>query len=412
MPQAYDVVKEIVAELDKHETAELPAVIILKYADAEDLAEQLNGVLNETGTMSMVKRSKRGLSEQKVDSETGMKTSTAAKDDTDFSQNSMIVPWWNRARKDDKEMPISNVMGKIRFIPVYRSKSLLVVAPPEYMADIRKMIDELDRPGKQVMVKAIILEVNHDSLTSLGAQLSSNPAAFGAVGENAASALSQLSYTEQHGNFTLSTTSNITAIVDLLIKKANGKVLNQPTLWTKDNDEAEFFKGQNVAFIENSVTSTEGTSTRENFKYRPVGVTLRVRPNITPERAVDMTINLVISQIDPQLINGTIATNELNTTTHSIVNDGQTILIGGILFKQDSNIQRKIPLLGDIPLLGAVFRHYDVVKSNNELLTFITPYVVDENSLPATTREVDDTRTRMELMKSELDKSVEKAGKD
>jgi len=280
------------------------------------------------------------------------------------------------------------------------------------MKDIRAMIEELDKPGKQVMVKAIILEVNHDSLTSLGVQLSSNPLAFGPIGENAAAALSRLTYADERGNFAIASSADITAIVDFLIQKANGKVLNQPTLWTKDNEEAEFFKGRLVAFIENAVTSQESTSTRENFKYRPVGVTLRVRPNITPERAVDMTINLIISQIESQLINGQIATSELNTTTHSIVDDGQTILIGGILFQQDTQVQRKVPLLGDLPLLGPVFRHHDVVKSNNELLTFLTPYVVDENSLPETQRQIEDTLNRMNSQKDELETSVEKAGRD
>jgi general secretion pathway protein D len=412
--QAYDVVKALVAELDKHEAAELPAVITLKYADAEDLAEQLNATLNETGTISMVKRNHRGLSEQKVDSSTGMRISSVGQDQTatDYSQNNMLIPWWDRARKDDKEMPISNVMGKIRFIPVYRSKSLLVVAPPEYIDDIRKMVEDLDKPGKQVMIKAIILEVDHDSFTTLGAQLSTNPAAFGPVGENAAAALSNLSYTQKSGSFSITSTTSITAIVDLLIKKANGRVLNQPTLWTKDNEEAEFFKGRSIAFIQNAVTSQETTATNSFFKYQPVGVTLRTRPNITPERAVDLTVNLIISQVDPQLVNGQIATDELNTTTNSIIGDGKTILIGGILFQEDTTIVRKTPLLGDLPLLGPLFRHYDVTKSNDELLAFLTPYVIDENARVESRREAEEPVDKLNQEGGELKKSVEKAGRD
>ena len=140
--------------------------------------------------------------------------------------------------------------------------------------------------------------------------------------------------------------------------------------------------------------------------YRNVGVILRVRPNITPEKAVDMTINLIISEVETALVNGNIATNELNTTTHMIVNDGETIMLGGILFKNNNLIEEKLPLIGDIPVLGKLFRHYDTIISNNELLAFITPYVVDINSSPATVKEMKDKYDTMQDVLEMLDEDV------
>jgi general secretion pathway protein D len=170
--------------------------------------------------------------------------------------------------------------------------------------------------------------------------------------------------------------------VDLLVKKADGRVLNQPTLWTKDNEEAVFIKGQKVAFIESDQTDrTNLNAVNRTFTYEDVGVTLRVRPNITPEKAVDMTINLNISQVEKDLINTQVARKNLDTTTHLIVNDGQTILMGGILFQNDEKLVQKIPLLGDIPVLGVLFSHTGTTLSNSELLVFVTPYVVDERAL-------------------------------
>jgi general secretion pathway protein D len=248
------------------------------------------------------------------------------------------------------------------------------------MNEMVTMIEELDQPGKQVMVKAVILSVDHSSVTSLGVQFSTNPSAFGELTENSVRALTELTTGFERGSFTLSSGANINTLVEFLEKHAQARILNQPTLWTKDNEEAVFFRGQEVAFIENENTSTEGTASRRDYNYRPVGVTLRIRPNITPEKAVDTTINLNISQVLPEIINGNIATSKLDTTTHVIVQDGETIMLGGILFQNDSDIERKVPLLGDLPVLGGLFKHTENAITNNELLMFITPYVVENTS--------------------------------
>ena len=412
IPEAYTVIEELIAELDKMEIAELPMVVTLKYADAEDLCDQLNAILNEPGTLSTLRRSRRGLSDYTTD-ETGQRQSSAGEGDTSSGdQADIITPWWDRSggrTRVGEEMPTSNLIGRIRFVPVYRSKAILVLAPTEYKQSIREMIEELDLPAMQVMIKAIILEVNHEGMTSLGIKLSSNPDAFGPIGVNALTALTQLAYTENRGTFDIGEITlqkgatisfSINTLIDLLIQKVDAKILIQPTLWTKDNEEAEFFKGNRVPFTVSTQTSEEGTSQRDSVEYRNVGVTLRVRPKITPEKAVDMTINLIISEVEPILINGNVATSELNTTTNIIVNDGETIMLGGILFKTDSLTEQKVPLLGDLPLIGGLFRHEDTVQSNNELLVFITPYVVDADTSPEAQEEILEKR---EMLKSVLE---------
>jgi general secretion pathway protein D len=388
IPEAYDVIEDLARELDRQEVAEVPKVVTLKYADSEDLCEQLNAILNETGTVATVRRTRRGLSDYNNDASPSGSNNPRTNDSNNNpdSQNSNpgeIRPWWNAgvARSEaDEALPTSNLIGKVRFIPVQRSKALLVLSPPEYMHDMVTMIEELDQPGKQVMIKAVILSVGHSSVTSLGVQFSTNPFAFGELTENSVRALTELTTGFERGSFTLASGANINTLIEFLEKHANARILNQPTLWTKDNEEAVFFRGQEVAFVVSSNTSAEGTATRESVDYRPVGVTLRIRPNITPEKAVDTTINLNISQVLPEIINGNIATSKLDTTTHVIVQNGETIMLGGILFQNDSNIERKVPLLGDLPVLGGAFKHNETEVTNNELLMFITPYVVENSA--------------------------------
>jgi type II secretory pathway component GspD/PulD (secretin) len=301
-------------------------------------------------------------------------------------------------------MPISNVIGRIRFIPDPRSKSILILAPPEFIESIEQMIRQLDIPGKQVMIKAIIMEVNHRKLTSLGVQLASDQLAFGTLDENAATILNQLSVLETRGSFTFSAVSNVTALIDFLVKKVNAKILNQQTLWTKDNEEADFFKGQKVAFNTDISVSEVGGRVTSGIDFQRVGMTLRTRPKITPENKVDMTINLMISQRTSEFINEQPVRTEMDTETALIVEDGETIMLGGMLFQEDNTVLRKVPLFGDLPLMGGLFRHNEIVKENSELLVFITPYVIDEPNmtLPATKEQLEQGIEKLDTVQNQL----------
>jgi len=306
-------------------------------------------------------------------------------------------------------MPISNVIGRIRFIPDPRTKSLLVLSPPEFKESIIKMVEQLDQPGKQVMIKAVIMEVDHSDLTSLGLQLTNanNIAeAFGALGENAVTAITKLSMLETYGALTLDASADISTLIDFLIKTVDAKILNQQTLWTKDNEEAVFFKGDNVAFQTSASTSETGGRVTASFEFNKVGMTLRTRPSITPERNVDMIVNVILSQLTSDVVNSQPVRSVMETQTNMIIQDSQTLMLGGILFQKDSKVERKLPLIGDIPAVGALFRHYDTVKSNNELIVFITPYVIDTERSPEAEKILQEAEKKLENMLKELSETI------
>lgn len=411
IPEAYDVIEQLVHELDKQEMAEIPKVITLKYADPEDLAQRLNALFNELGTTATISFSERGLSEARQDeADTSSTTSTSSSSSSSGSSTSSTSeyrPWWNTGRQSTEEMPISNVIGRVRFIPDPRSKSLLVLAPPEFMERIDELIQELDIPGKQVMVKAVIVQVDHSNMTSLGLQLSSDQSKWSTLdNENAVTALSTLSHLAESGSLTLEVGMSVTTLVDFLVRELDAKILNQQTLWTKDNEEAEFFKGQVVAFqTEVSVSDTGGRATSQ-YEYEQVGMTLKARPSITPEKNVDMIIRVILSQLATEEINNQRVRTAMDTTTNMIIQDGQTIMLGGILFQEVSTVKRKLPLLGDAPVIGGLFRHKEAELANSEMLIFITPYVIDEpdKMLPETIEEIEQPKKKLEKVKEELNK--------
>jgi type II secretory pathway component GspD/PulD (secretin) len=113
-----------------------------------------------------------------------------------------------------------------------------------------------------------------------------------------------------------------------------------------------------------------------------------------------MIVNVQISQLTSEVVNSQPVRSLMETTTNMIVEDGQSLLLGGILFQKDSLVRTKVPGLGDMPLLGGLFRHKEAIQSNSELLVFMTPRVIDENA--EDTHEA--TKAAIEGPKNKLDK--------
>ena len=400
IPEAYDVIEQLIFDLDREEMGEVPKVIELKYADPEDLSERLNAMFVEAGQTAPIRYTAQGLSGESAMDDTQDSGSSNANQNNSQSEQATYTPPWSGSgarSRIDEELPISNVIGRIRFVPEPHTKSIMVLAPPEFMDEIEGLITQLDVPGKQVMIEVIIVEIEHSKVTSLGVQLATDPTAFGSIGENALVALGNLTNIGTHGTIsgTIAPTSttptpigatgsgsvfgvgtDVYAMIDFLIKTTDAKIMNQQTLWTKDNEEASFFKGSEVAF-QSSESITQNTTT-QNVQFDKVGMELRARPSITPEDNVDMEVKVLISQLTSELVNKQPVRSHMETKTNMIVRDGQTLLLGGILFQKDSKVERKLPLFGDLPLIGGLFRHNQVIQTNSELLVFITPHVIDE----------------------------------
>ena len=138
---------------------------------------------------------------------------------------------------------------------------------------------------------------------------------------------------------------------------------------------------------------------------------MAVRPSITPNNNVDMIINIIISQLTTEEANGQPVRTEMETKTNMIIGDGETIMLGGILFQEDRLIVRKVPLLGDVPVVGELFRHTETVVGNNEMLVFITPYVVDidepDKMLPGTIEQIELPKEKLDGIREELDAAME-----
>jgi general secretion pathway protein D len=283
------------------------------------------------------------------------------------------------------------------------------MAPSEYKNSVVDLIGQLDQPGRQVLVSAVIVEVQRDDALNLGLRWSSqniaptnadNSISIGGTSTNTKNNLIPSLFDTS----VLNANVNLNVILQALAQKTAISILSEPKVFTSDNQEAEFFSGQDIPFITQSQPNTQGNLV-QSFDYKAVGIQLRVRPRITFRHDVDLRVNVELSSIVPgQTLFGGAIVDRRETTTQLIVQNGQTVVISGILRKEDSDIIRKVPLLGDIPLIGLIFRSREKTKTNTELLVFITPMVVDNES--DLSRVNEPYKSRLDERRRELEKDT------
>lgn len=411
-PDNLFVIDEIIRGVDQPQGAGLPEIVELKHANSEELAQQLNALLSLEGTLASIDRSESGLSSSESSRSpfaTAQQTTTDTSGNTNTNNQATnqnaITFWWQRARVPTDNRGASNLVGKVRIVPVWRQNAVMVMAPPEYRTSVVDLIRSMDRPGRQVLISAVVAELSSEDATALGLRWS-NQTITPSRPDNALGANSTITGTENRLLGTLFDTSvlnvnaNVNVLLQALSQKTSVNILSEPKIFTSDNQEAEFFDGQDIPFITQSQTNQQGNVV-QSFDYRAVGIQLRIRPRITVNRDVDLRVNLELSSIQPQqTLFGGFVVDRRETTTQLIVRDGQTIVISGILRTEDSDIRRKVPLLGDIPLIGLLFQSMDKTVKQTELVTFITPVVVDN---PERMQDVNERpRERLKELRKEL----------
>lgn len=405
-PDNLTVIDKIIADLDQPQLVGLPEIVELKHASAEDLAEQLNTLLALDGTLASIRRAESGLSSGTATASpfASDQATDTAEQDTNAAADSLSF-WWQRSRPPTDRRNASSMIGQLRIVPVWRQNALLVASPPEYSEAILKLIERLDQPGRQVLISAIIAEISSEDAESLGLRWSSqtitpnNPDNSIGVGVDSSGTRNNFA-TSLFDTSVLNVNTDVNLLLQALAQGTNVAILSEPKIFTSDNQEAEFFDGQDIPFITDSQTSDVGNIT-QSFDYRAVGIQLRARPRITVRNDVDLRVNVELSSITPgETLFGGFIVDRRETTTQLIVRNGQTIVISGILRSEDSETLRKVPILGDIPLLGYLFRSKDTQVTKTELLIFITPIVVnnpDDSDLVNSPY-----RERLQKMRSEL----------
>ncbi len=260
------------------------------------------------------------------------------------------------------------------------TNSLLLSASPRYFQTVADMIRELDQPPPQVLIQVLLAEVRLDDTTDLGVDWNLT----GLFRDNKVyNAQSQFGAEAALGTtgFTVAVTGGTFGFfLRALESQGRVEILSRPQILAADNQTAHINVGQRVPFVTNSRVTDAG-SVFNTISYEDVGIMLDVVPHINPDGFVRLEVKPEISSIAESTVEisenlNAIVVNTRTAETTVTVQDGHTIVIGGLITSQDTDRVNKIPLLGDLPWLGNLFKSTHKVKERTELLIILTPTVL------------------------------------
>ena len=297
--------------------------------------------------------------------------------------------------------------GQIQADPT--TNSLIITAPEPQYRQLRAVIDKLDGRRAQVLVESLIVEVNANKLTEFGIQWQSvlgskGDGVMGAIGTNSGAAGANIigltagilqggtaaatAVGKLGGGLNLALAPRINgqyylgALANFLQNSGDSNVLSTPNLMTLDNEEARIVIGKSVPFVTGSYANTGGNNGAVNpfttVERKDVGLMLRVRPQINENGTVKMYIYQEISKVDDatrQDKDGP-TTSKRSIESNVLVEDGSIIVIGGLLEDSYSQAEDKVPVMGDIPVLGNLFRSENRERKKTNLMVFLRPVVV------------------------------------
>jgi general secretion pathway protein D len=290
------------------------------------------------------------------------------------------------------------------------TNSIIITATEPVYRALRTVIDALDQRRQQVFVEALIVEVSTSLAAELGVQwnaartngdgsvtfggtnFSTNPATnILTLGNNpallASGAAAGLNVGLISGGFKIPgtdvTIGNLQVLARALEGHTDANVLSTPNLVTLDNEEAKIIVGQNVPFITGSYTPTSGSATNpfQTIERKDIGITLRVTPQVSEAGAVKMKLYQEISAVtrDRAIVQSAdIITNKRSLESTILVDDGQVVVLGGLIQDDQGASIDKVPFLGDIPYLGSLFKYESRNRKRTNLMVFIRPVVLKD----------------------------------
>jgi general secretion pathway protein D len=388
-PARVALVKSLVAKLDQPSGTNASGnihVVYLKNADATKLATTLRAAISGQATGGAGSSSLMG---------TATTTPTAA---TPTSATSSSTLGSTAATSG------AATGGQIQADTA--TNSLIITAPEPQYRQLRAVIDMLDQRRAQVMVESLIAEVNADKAAQMGIQWqTATGQAGGNIGIIGTNFNNQISTTIGQGNIigasggatALSTlggglnignarqingTYVLGSLATFLQQNGDGNVLSTPTLLTLDNEEAKIVVGQNVPFVTGQYTNNNTTNGSVNpfqtVERKDVGLTLKVKPQISETGTVKLTIFQEVSSVVPNSVGSTtgLITNKRSIESNVLVDDGSIIVLGGLLSDEYSGAASQVPALGDIPVLGWLFKSESRSRTKKNLMVFLRPVVM------------------------------------
>ncbi|WP_225433160.1 type II secretion system secretin GspD [Thauera sedimentorum] len=384
-PARLRAVRQLVASLDKPGAGGNIHVVYLRNAEAIKVAETLNGALSQDGATSV---GNTHSAKAPLGSQTDEVSSTS-------SSSSRL--------STDQAVSVDGGSGMIQADPI--NNALIIVAPDAVYRNLRHVIDKLDRRRAQVYIEALIAEVSSDRAAEFGIQWQNanlpvsgsgvfGGTNFGGSGQNLIGAMGDITSVGKglnllFGKGTVKVPINgelvevfsLGVLARFLETDSRTNILSTPNIVTLDNEEAKIVVGRNLPFVTGQYTNTGGGTTPVNpfqtIERRDVGLTLEVRPQISEGGAIKLEIYQEASSVLPT-VDATAGptTNKRSIKSTVLVDDGAIIALGGLMEDSMSAGEEKVPLLGDIPFAGELFKYTSRKRAKTNLVVFLRPQII------------------------------------
>lgn len=284
----------------------------------------------------------------------------------------------------------STMLGDAMVTSDPETRRLIVITDEETAAAVSQVISNLDRPKPQVLIKVVFLEATYRKGLDIGVEGSYTKDIGNDTTMNVEQTFRNLSGGPLSGGGTfglVNTVDGWNVTLRAIAEAGKLEVLSRPTILARNNQQATITVGQQVPLITSTRYDTFGNQINA-ISYQDVGIILRVTPFITPDDMVEMIVAPEISTLAEQSVsiasgttNGSVGAPVINiraADTVVVTPNAQTVVIGGLMQNNKLQTESKIPLLGDIPLLGNAFKRRVRADTKTELLIFLTPYIVKE----------------------------------
>ena len=296
-----------------------------------------------------------------------------------------------------------NSSDKTLFSLDIESNSIIIMGLPDEISSIDSLIKELDKEKTQVYVQARIIEVNDDLVNQIGVS-------YGIFGARASSnVLSSFSSSLNKGDIPSlfidgliipDLTSGLALGASLNLLKQNGAldIVSEPSILAINNKESSIYVGETIS-IKVSSSVTDGGTIKENYEREDVGLTLKVKPRISNDTKVTLEIETILEGVKTtQTISGNADTSKKQIKTTTILNNGESVIIGGLIENKVESTNQKVPILGDIPLFGELFKNTVNNTKKNNLVVIVTPYLIPK------TKDITFVRNKLSELKNLEDK--------
>ncbi len=331
-----------------------------------------------------------------------------------------------RAFLDQEKQRLSSVLGQqavgsafqilereVAIVAEPNSNTLLLSASPRYFETIEAMIHEMDMAPPQVLIQVLLAEVTLDDKTELGVDW--NLVHKWDSGKKSVGYGTNFGVSAQTAGFSLAVTAgDLEMFMRALQSQGKLEILSRPQILAADNQRANINVGQRVPFVTNTTVNPQG-GIFNTVQYQDVGILLTVTPRINPDGFVRIQVNPEISSLSTSTVDigqgvKGVVINKRSAVTTVTVQDGHTIVIGGLITTKDEHREDKIPVLGDWPLIGPLFKTTTKTKERSELLIILTPHVLRTPAEADAVSDVQGRRVNMirRLQREQIEDSLRK----